>query len=1197
MAIQSEIEKLKQAIDTLEAQRSRLGDQVIDSALGPMRARLAVLLASAHGEQRKLVTVLFADLAGFTALSAHLDPEDVRELINAFFTTWKACIDAHGGVVEKFIGDAVMAVFGLPVARENDPEQSIRAALDMRQRLEKLNQDFERVHDVQIAMRVGISTGEVVVSTLGERMGEEFVVIGETVNLASRLQAAAPAGGIMIAHDTYRHVRGVFTVKPQEPVQLKGVDQPLQVYLVEAAKTRAFRMATRGVEGVETRMVGREAELKRLQDAFWEVIKESQLQVMVLVGEAGIGKSRLIDEFEIWLELQPQVLYFFKGRANSSTQNAPYSLVRDVFAFRFQVQDSDPPQMVRQKLEQGIGEVLGVNEAGWKKAYFIGRLLGFELGESSSWLESIEDARLFQEQALVYLGEYFRALAQENPVVVLLEDIHWADNSSLDLIHRLDGSLAKQPLLVVCTARTGLFERRPNWGEGLSIYKRLDLKPLDRSESRRLVEEILQKVGIVPEELRELLVGRAEGNPFYIEEGIKMLIEEGVIEKSAGHWQVYPEKLTEIKIPHTLVGVLQARLDSLDPRQQILLRRAAVIGRVFWDRAVDFLDKHTDGDESDKAVPAQELLGELRAREIVFQRERSSFEDTREYIFKHTLLRDVTYESLLKRHRRAYHSLAARWLEQVTQNSHREGEYVSLIALHYEQAGERELASGWYKRAGGQAATRFANVEAVHAFSQALGLTSAGELSTRFEILMEREKILDRQGARQDQVMDLQMLAQLAETIGEDAYRAEVALRKANFAFATGDYPAAIAATRQAIALARKAGEVGKEAEGVYLWGRSLDFQQARPEALAKLEQALELARAARLPRLEADILMSLGPHFSDLSEYEQAKKHLFAALQIYRRLGDRHGEGKALGNMGVSYWGQGNYSEAKSYFEAALQVMQEIGDRRVEGILVGNLAVIAHEQLDYAESQRYHTQALDISREVSDKHSECINLGNLAEAARDLGDFRQAKTYYDQALQLAQDLGVIQNQSAILLSSSLLLEYLGDSLAALENAQQALTLARESKNLLYESASLSRLGQSLLTLGRREEAGDHLQRAYDLQIELGLESRAIESLAGLARVSLSGGDASTALTFVEEILRFLETNKMFGAEEPVRVYLTCYQVLIANQDPRARPTLEAGYRFLQERLSTIDDKELRRSFLEQVPWNRQLIEIQRSMH
>jgi class 3 adenylate cyclase len=1187
MASLSDIEQLKKAIAALEAQRETLGDQVVEAALSPMRDRLAELQAATLNEQRKLVTVLFTDLAGHTTLFARLDAEDVHEIIAQCFSTWRASIDRHGGYVEKYIGDAVLAVFGLSAAQEDDPERAVRCALEMRQRLEDLNGSLERTWGIRLRMRTGITTGEVVVSNLDDRKRGEFVVIGETVNLASRLQGLSPEDGILISHDTYRLVRGIFNVLKLEPVKVKGVEEPVQVYQVRAAKPRAFRIAARGVEGVETPMIGREADLKRLQDEYLEIVEERERRVVSIVGEPGIGKSRLIYEFGNWLELLPEVLYYFKGRAYQSTQSLPYSLVRSVMAFRFEIHDSDAPLALWEKLERGVGEVLGRNGALSRKAYFIGRLLGFELGDHPQWSESEQDVRYFHEQALAYLGEYFRTLAQAHPVVVLLEDIHWADDSSLDLIYSLEGALAEQPLLIVCTARPRLYERRPNWGEGLIFHKRIDLLPLSRRESRQLVEQILQKVQAVPQELRELVVERAEGNPFFIEEVLKILIDEGVIEKSHHYWQVHLHKLKGIKIPQTLSGVLQARLDSLIPNQRSLLQRAAVIGRVFWDRAVDYLET-----EEKQVIPAGELLGELRAREIVFKRERSSFDDTQEYLFKHTLLRDVSYESLLRRQRRILHTRAAQWLEQTTQRNQRTDEYAALIAQHYEQAGQNQLAAGWYTRAGRQAASRFANAEAVFSFSRAIDLTPLNDTAARYELLLAREMVLDLLGERQRQASDLQSLVQLAENSAEVAHQAEVALRQANFGFATADFPAAISAAQQAIAKAKVIGALDKEAEGYYLWGRSLDTQMSGQDALEILEKALKLARQASMRGLEAEILMNIGTHYSDRSKTAEAREYLTSALQIYRQFGNRHGEGKALGNLGVTYWGQGAHAQAKQHFEMASQVIRETGDRRVEGILVGNLGVIATEQLDYAESRRYHMEALRINREIRNKYSECINLGNLAEVERDLGDFDQAQAYYKQAYQLALELDITQMKSAILISWSLLMEFLGDHQSALGKAQQALTLVREIQSPLYESAGLYRLGQSLLTAGRMAEAEGNFNAAFDLQRQLGLENRAMETLSGIARLHLEDGNPTRALHYVEEILKDLESQNLSGMEEPFRIYLICYQVLEANHDKRAPAILEAGYRFLLDRGDLIKEDRLRRMFLEKVPWNRKLIEL-----
>ncbi len=638
-----EHDKLEQAIAALEDQRDVLGDPVVEAALVPLRARLAELQTGAAGEQRKLVTVLFADLVGSTAMSETMDPEELRAVLTPYFDLWSKQINAQGGVVEKFIGDAVMAVFGLNVAQEDDPERALRAALGMQRSLEQFNQTLERTQGLQLAMRVGVHTGQVLVSTLGERQGQDFVVVGNSVNLASRLQSSAPPGGLIISEATYRLVRGVFEVQAQEPIRVKGFSEPIQTYLVIREKPRAFRTGQRGLEGVETRMVGREAELKRLQDAFYEAVEYHERQVVALIGEAGVGKSRLIYEFDRWLEETPEELRYFKGRASPSMTNLPYALLRDMFSLRFEIHDSDPPKTLRDKLEGGVRAALG-DQADWqRRAHYLARLIGFEFGESPLLPGDDGDARSFHDQALVYLNDYFKALTREKPLVIMLEDLHWADDSSLDLINHLEGVLAHHPLLIVCSARPALFERRPHWGEGKTFLTRLDLRRLSRRDSRRLVAEILQKVEAIPEQLEDLLIANAEGNPFYLEELVKMLIEVGVIVKDDQRWQVDVSRLSAASIPATLVGVLQSRLDRLAPEKRLCLQRAAVVGRVFWDDAVAYLAEQPDQQAERQAD--DEVLEELRRREMVFRREVSAFADTQEYLFKHALLRDVAYES------------------------------------------------------------------------------------------------------------------------------------------------------------------------------------------------------------------------------------------------------------------------------------------------------------------------------------------------------------------------------------------------------------------------------------------------------------------------------------------------------------------------------------------------------------------------
>ncbi|MEO5710546.1 MAG: adenylate/guanylate cyclase domain-containing protein, partial [Nocardioidaceae bacterium] len=338
---------LEHAIQTLEAQRGVLGDSVVDTALTPLQERRTVLLNQAAGEQRRLVTVVFADLVGFTDLSGRLDAEDTRTIVDAYFTRWLRVIEEQGGVVEKFIGDAVMAVFGLRQSWEDDAQRAVRSALTMVTELEELNAEVERTHQVRLQMRVGVDTGDVVVSTLGDRGGSEFVVVGQTVNRASRLESAAPPGGILISSDTHRQIRGQFSMERREGLVLKGIDEPVLAFLVVSERPHVFQLdRSRGVEGVETTTVGREIELRFLQERLWDVIEEAHWSVVTVVGDAGVGKSRLLLDFDSWLAERPEPVYWFRGRASHTGQNHANALLRDMIGSRFAIAESDSGERV-----------------------------------------------------------------------------------------------------------------------------------------------------------------------------------------------------------------------------------------------------------------------------------------------------------------------------------------------------------------------------------------------------------------------------------------------------------------------------------------------------------------------------------------------------------------------------------------------------------------------------------------------------------------------------------------------------------------------------------------------------------------------------------------------------------------------------------------------------------------------------------
>ena len=715
--VQNEIEEIQKAIEALENQRALLGDSVVDTAVAPLHEKLAALEAADRpDQQRKLVTTLFLDVVNSTAMVRDMDPEDHLAIMDGAMQRLTEPIEANGGRVLKYMGDGLMALFGHPVARENEPEMAVRAALNMLALARDYSGEVEKQWNVpEFAVRIGMSTGMAIVG--GGTEGENTVA-GRHVNLAARLETAAPPGGLFISHTTYQQVRSQFDIEPQEPITAKGFSEPQAAYLVIRAKPRRFLQTPRGVAGVATRMIGRDSELSLLQESYGAVVEHGKGRLITIVGEAGIGKSRLLAEFAAWLEAQAQDVRIIQGKAYLQMQGAPFGLLRDLFTSEFAIQEDDSVEEVSRKFESGLASISDDAEEAAQKAHHIGQLLGFNFSASPYLEQALANPRHLRERALAYASDYVVTIAQTQIVAVFLEDLHWADSSSLDALAHVISKESNLPILVLAMTRPSLFQRVPDWGSKIGFHQRIDLLPLSGENSRLLVAEVLQNLDHVPDVLRDIIVNNAEGNPFYAEELIKILIEEGIILKTEPKWCVHSERIGEVHIPASLTGVIQARLDRLSPQDKVVIQQASVIGRTFWDDSVSYVYGGADIEMGNSAVA--DSLRTLQERELVFPQPHSRFAGTVERNFRHALLRDVAYESVLKRLRHEYHSLAADWL--IENSGDRLGESSGLIGDHLAQSGRDEEAFHYLIQAARLAVNASANQEAIDYLLNALRL-------------------------------------------------------------------------------------------------------------------------------------------------------------------------------------------------------------------------------------------------------------------------------------------------------------------------------------------------------------------------------------------------------------------------------------------------------------------------------------------
>lgn len=1141
-------EQLEQAIIQLEAQRATLGDGVVDASVAALREKLATLEPLSPPDQRKQVTVLFADASGYTAMAEMLDAEEVSDRMNALWQRVDAVILEHGGRIDKHFGDGLMALWGADSARESDPERAIRAALA----IQAAASGFEAGRSIK--MRIGLSTGLVLLGTVDST--GEFSAIGDTVNLASRLEEAAPIGGVLISHDTYRHVRGLFEVLKQEPLMVKGKAEPVQTYVVQQAKPRALHLGRRGIQGIETRMIGRDSELAALQGWLNRTVADRRTTLVTVLGEAGVGKSRLLYEFDNWLALRPGEVACFKGRCTHQRQGVANGLLRDLFAFRFGIAESDPIEAVRGKLEAGVAEFLPGE--GVTKAHYLGAWLGYDYGHSAHVAALRGDAAQLHNRASLYLAQFLAALATHSPVVILLEDFQWADGGSLNALVDLCRRQPGLPLFILCVARPGLLIRRPGWGNDLlgTCYQQVDLTPLVETEARTLVVELLQKVRQVPPILVELVVSRAEGNPYYVEELVQMLVDQGVVSTGDEAWRVVVERLAVWQVPATLTAVLQARLDRLSPPQKQVLQQAAVVGRVFWDAILVEL-----------GAGAEVQLPELARRRLVLPRQESAFAGTDEYIFKHALLRDVTYETVLKRVRRTYHRLVGAWLVATAEANRRADEYAAVIGDHYERAGETAAASAWYGRAGKRSAGQFDQEAALSWLSRALDLTPGEDRAARYELLMAREGVYHLGGKREEQAADLAMLAELAGMAGETtdvppAWAAQVLVRQAAYAEAISDYPAAATAAEGAFARAEASADGRLAAAAMAYWGRALRRQGDCTLARARHAAGQAQAKAAGAPAELADNLRGLGLVAYAQGDYVGAREQFEASLGIAREIGDRLEESRCFNNLGTVAYAQGDYVGARRHYEASLGIVREIGDRQGASLCLSGLASAAHGQGNHGEARSYCERSLRIAREIGDRQRESACLSNLGVVAKKQGDYLGARGYYEASLEIKQEIGDRPGEGICLSNLGVVARDQGDYAAARGYYEAALTIYRKTGDRRGEGTVLHNLGSLARAEGDLDEAEHCFRQARDLREALGQQQHVVEDQVELAGVALERGEASNARAALDPVLAYLaEHANLEGAAYSYRVFLLCGRILSAVGDvAQAREIVDPAY-------------------------------------
>ncbi len=1023
--------------------------------------------------------MLFADLSGYTAASDQMDPEQVKALVDGALRRLGEEVERFGGTVDKYIGDNVMALFGAPVAHEDDAERAVRAGLGMQEAMGEINERLASTHGATFSLRVGVNTGEVVAGAIGDA----YTVVGDAVNVASRLQAAAERGTVTVGERTVRATEGAIDYRELLPLTLKGKAEPVPAWEATGVTTAHPR---RRPADARSPLVGRTHELDLLESLAQRVARERRAHLVTVVGEAGVGKSRLLAELQSRLAAAPDSPDVRVGRCPAYGSAVVYWALGEVLREEFGIDDADTADAARQKLTAAVEARLdGRGDAGeaGRQASTIARLLGIGSPQASPDADE-EDPQRLRDSFFAAIRALMEAIATDRPLVVVFEDIHWADDGMLDLIDHL-AQRVRAPLLLLCLTRDALFERRSNWGSGRRNATSLGLEPLTRDEARELVSALLPDGS---SDAHALVAERSEGNPLFAEEMVRL----------AGEGDERGD------LPDSVQGVLAARLDSLPSFERLLIQHAAVSGRTFWPGSLAAVAQQESGDLA-------EALDSLEDKDFVIRSTGPArLGGERELAFKHVLIRDVAYGMLPKAVRARRHYETALYIEEHAGD--RADEVVGLLAEHYGRAatlaqethleeplrGRLEAkALELLETAGDRAAALYSNAEAFDHYAAAYALGVA-DLAARTRL---REKqgdvalLLGRVDAaieaweeciEQADEEDLARLGDLNRKVGAalwqkgavkeaiERYQRGIGLLKdgpparelvllyeeaATLYMYTGDNMLAIYAAEKALRLAERLEEAGAASRAHEVFGRVFGRMGDGVKARENLERSVEIARSSG-PNNTIKALIALGSHL-DMSEadYVGAADAYSEARELARRVGDLTAEAELQSALALLAAYRADWDEVAALAEASLELAEREGLARSLAYPYALRGLLRWRSGDFTQAAETYRRALSIAQETGWSEVAYWALFGLALSLRDSGDLPGALDALGQALEVCERAGLVAQsiQATSARAVNLMLAGRGDEAA--EVAKEAASLAERLPYPAARAASLQAKG------------------------------------------------------------------------------------------------------------------------------------------
>lgn len=1113
-------------------------------------------------EERRLLTILFADLSGFTALSAKLDPEEVKDVASICFEHLNQAIVREGGTIHKYEGDLVIALFGFPSAHEDDPERAIRASLKIMTLVPQINETISAKlqRKTDLSLHVGVNSGIVYIGEVGSKDKREYTVMGDVVNLASRLKDIAKRGEIAVSDPVFRASSYLFEYEACPPVSVKGIDEPVRAF--KPLRPKAKPEPKRGVQGIHSPLVGRDKEFELLKQAV-EKLGGGQGGAVFILGDAGLGKSRLLLELKKLIVDCRMPITTLEGFCLSQAEIVAYSPFLQILENIFEITEQDASTTVQDKL---VDRMKNIMPDAWEEVVpYIGYLFSIRFADQLDEKVKYLGPKDLRVQIFSSVKRLLTAISRDRPLLVVIEDYHWIDKESLELLEFIfaqpDTAVEEpEPLPLLFVGLSRIDKEKECYRVKERLKKKLDgdfteicLRPLDKEKSSQLLHNLLSIAGL-PENFKTRIMAKAEGNPFYVEEIIRSLIDNRVIVYGDGVWRLGAKvsDLSAITIPDTVQAVIASRLDRLDPDLRNVLQIAAVIGRSFYVPVLEELC----GLES---MILTVHLATLEDHEFITEHRRTP---EPEYTFRHPLLQEVVYGRLLKTKRKKLHRSIGEVIEKLYQR--RLDEFTELLAYQFANSDNADKAIEWLARAGERAKNRYANDEAIRYFERVISfIGSEQSASTRSgaqgpdRLCMMHESLGDIFGLKGEYVLALQHYEAMDNACKDNELiqsrsrrktaeifqkqsshekalkaldevekmhtsdsdvaileRAEVHLLRSWVYVSTGKTEEAVREVEAGLKLIDEL-ETRKEvdrnvlnqlrAKGFNSLGLIMYHKGENDKAIEIYQKFMKISEETRNKRSIAIATHNLGLAYSAQGERDQALEILQKSLKAFEEIGDKSGVGSNLSGIGNIYHMRGEYGKAIELYQKFLKISEEIGYQRGVSITIFNLASLYKEKGEYDKAIKLSQKKIKMSEESGDLHGAGLAACNLGELYLIMGEPTKAEEY------LLKAEGIFKktiDQPSLIIVSTLIAELRNsqsNSTTAIKYADQAYELARELK-------AKSELGTCYLTYGKIytstpdfKKAEDNFQKAIGIFSELQLKKNLADVYLEYARMLTKG--------------------------------------------------------------------------------------------